>query len=61
MFRADDPDDDDPPNESYWPRFVLASVVIAAGTELAKEGIKLATDALRKRWGLEKKEESEDE
>lgn len=47
--------DDD--NNNYWPKFVVASIAIAAGTALATEGARVIANKLRERWGLKPKHE----
>ncbi len=44
--------------ESYWPRFVIASVVIAVATALATESAKVVADKLRERWGMKREDKS---
>lgn len=44
MFENEDSD--------YWKKFVLSSVLIAAGSALVTETAKVLADKLRERWNL---------
>lgn len=44
---------EDPEDRNHWRNFVIASIVIAAGSAIAGEVAKAIGDALRKRWGLD--------
>jgi hypothetical protein len=52
---------EDPEDRTHWRNFVIASIVIAAGSAIAGEVAKAIGDALRQRWGVDPDEPEKDE